>query len=308
MAGEARATVGQILKARRVERGLDLARIADETRIPMRYLTALEDDRHADLPAYAYALGFLRNYARLLSLSADDIVAQFKNEALPPSLSEASFSEPEDESRLPARGLALGGLAAAALVAGAWIWWSGRSAAPPPPPPAAAEGADALAETLPPSGEMLPEPAPASTDAPPPEAGPAAAATGDAAVGIVVRALEDSWIKVSDGGPKALRIGVLKAGETYRVPDQKGLLLTTGNAGGIEIIADGKTLPPLGDKGTIVRNRGIDRAALGLGPPPAPAGTTPAGLPGQASGGQGPTGQSDGSSGGPAATAGSQPR
>jgi cytoskeleton protein RodZ len=42
---------------------------------------------------------------------------------------------------------------------------------------------------------------------------------------------------------------VLAVGETYTVPDEPGLFLRIGNAGGLTISVDGKALPPLGRMG-----------------------------------------------------------
>lgn len=47
---------------------------------------------------------------------------------------------------------------------------------------------------------------------------------------------------------------VLKGGETYRVPGEPGLILNTGNAGGIIVALNGKKLMPLGGYGAIKRN------------------------------------------------------
>jgi len=64
-----------------------------------------------------------------------------------------------------------------------------------------------------------------------------------------------------------LTSSVLRAGETYRVPNRSGLTLMTGNAGGIEIVVDGRTLPPLGAEGTIRREISLDRDKLLSGAP-----------------------------------------
>jgi cytoskeleton protein RodZ len=98
---------------------------------------------------------------------------------------------------------------------------------------------------------------------------PAPSPTSQAPVGsdgggssIVINAKRDSWIQVRDETGTMLTSAVLRAGETYRVPNRPGLTLMTGNAGGIEIIVDGRTLPPLGPEGTIRRKISLDRDKL----------------------------------------------
>jgi cytoskeleton protein RodZ len=58
---------------------------------------------------------------------------------------------------------------------------------------------------------------------------------------------------------------VLKAGESYRVPDRPGVLMRTGNAGGLEITVDGKPAPPIGPTGAI-RNVLLEPQVLMSGP------------------------------------------
>ncbi len=71
---------------------------------------------------------------------------------------------------------------------------------------------------------------------------------------IVLRAVFDSWVQVRDAEDSLLLTRVLQPGDTYRVPNQPGLTLLTGNAGGLQIDIDGATLPPLGPVGSVRRN------------------------------------------------------
>ncbi|RMD64280.1 MAG: DUF4115 domain-containing protein [Alphaproteobacteria bacterium] len=75
---------------------------------------------------------------------------------------------------------------------------------------------------------------------------------------IVLRARQDSWVQVRDGRGDLLLTRVLRAGDVYHVPDQPGLTLLTGNAGGIEIEVDGIKLPPLGPVGAVRRQIALD--------------------------------------------------
>ena len=54
---------------------------------------------------------------------------------------------------------------------------------------------------------------------------------------------------VKDRSGAVLLNRVLKAGETWPVPPRPDLLLTTGNAGGTEIVVDGAPTPSLGGPG-----------------------------------------------------------
>jgi len=58
---------------------------------------------------------------------------------------------------------------------------------------------------------------------------------------------------------------LLRAGDSYRVPDQPGLVLLTGNAGALEILVDGEVVPDLGEAGKVRRNVTLDPDLLRQG-------------------------------------------
>ncbi|MHA1599387.1 MAG: RodZ domain-containing protein [Alphaproteobacteria bacterium] len=79
---------------------------------------------------------------------------------------------------------------------------------------------------------------------------------------IVIRAVQDSWVQVRDSQDAILLTRVLRAGDSYRVPNVTGLTLLTGNAGGIELEVDGIRLPPAGPPGAVRRSIGLDPTQL----------------------------------------------
>lgn len=68
---------GARLKKARVLRGLSAAQVARELNLSERYIASMEADEYAGLPEPAFIRGYLRSYAALVKLSADDIVARF---------------------------------------------------------------------------------------------------------------------------------------------------------------------------------------------------------------------------------------
>ena len=65
---------GSWLRRQRELREISLRDIAERTKISLRYLEAMEDDRFDLLPAPVFAKGFLREYARYVGLSPDEVV------------------------------------------------------------------------------------------------------------------------------------------------------------------------------------------------------------------------------------------
>jgi cytoskeleton protein RodZ len=82
---------------------------------------------------------------------------------------------------------------------------------------------------------------------------------------VVIRANRDSWIEIRDKEDAVVLQRVLRQGETFNVPDQKGLIMTTGKAGGIVIELEGRPLQSLGSLGVVKRGIKLDPAALSDG-------------------------------------------
>jgi cytoskeleton protein RodZ len=75
---------------------------------------------------------------------------------------------------------------------------------------------------------------------------------------IVLRASADAWMQVKDKAGTVLLNKVLKPGEIWAVPLLPGLLLTTGNAAGTEVLLDGATTAGLGGAAAVRRDLPLD--------------------------------------------------
>jgi cytoskeleton protein RodZ len=120
----------------------------------------------------------------------------------------------------------------------------------------------------------VPMPAPVVIAAPPPAAtapmvaentpavpAPVANAAAVAAPGtMVIQATADAWIEIKNGTGRVVYQKVLHSGDSYTVPDQPQLTLTTGNASGTQIVLGGNTLGSL--KGHVLRNLPLDPDSL----------------------------------------------
>jgi cytoskeleton protein RodZ len=58
---------------------------------------------------------------------------------------------------------------------------------------------------------------------------------------------------------------IFRAGDSFRVPDEEGLTLMTGNAGAIEIMVDGAGVPAIGPFGAVRRDVALDPERLRAG-------------------------------------------
>ena len=376
------SSVATELAQTRLALGIDLATVADELHIREAHLEAIEAGRFDALPGPTYTIGFLRSYARFLSLDGDRLIDRFRVESAEFTVQrKLRFPSPIDDGRIPTVPVLVFALALAGAIGFGWYTVSdveqiarqgvpevpAHLVAPPPtptpveaaampspptdgavalpdlqiptPPPAeAASAADAPAETgvaidiaeldtvaggeapAPPLVALEPRPAAAPVvEAPAASAPvapiapvePAAVATPDVAIEapmpgvpaetaaadevavtaaatvdvpapavtdgavaprvygqantdarIQLRATEESWIQITGPGNELLLTRILKPGDVYLVPNRPGIVMMTGNAGGLEVALDGEVLPPIGQAGAVRRNIALDPEAL----------------------------------------------
>ena len=81
----------------------------------------------------------------------------------------------------------------------------------------------------------------------------------------MLRFTGDTWVQVKERGGQALLTRVMKAGETFPVPDLPNLILNTGNAGRVEILVDGVVTPAIGGQGAVRKDVPLDPDPLKAG-------------------------------------------
>jgi cytoskeleton protein RodZ len=211
---------------------------------------------------------------------------------------ELAFPVPVPERGVPAGAVVLLGAVLAVCAYVGWYRLSGEGKLPaeaiapvpahlaplaeqavPPAPATPAPGAASAAAPAPTAPTAMAaatpmlSPSSAAAALPPPASVPALPAPPPAVVGtaqaaalpaspdgtrIVLRAKSDAWMQVRDRGGQVLLNRVLHQGDTWAVPVRANLLLTTGNAGGTELLVDGNATPPLGAPGAVRRDLPLD--------------------------------------------------
>lgn len=231
---------GGWLRRQRELRQVSLREIADTTKISIRYLEALEEDRFDVLPAPVFAKGFLREYARYVGLDPDEVVNTYltaQSEVQPAEELERQVRPGKRPSLEWTSGLLLalavaGVLALVALVA----YYAERSRDVPPPAPAAI--------AVPP---------------PPVEPDPVAAEPVVARAPLVVTMdfAEDCWVEaVVDGQRRLSELHV--QGESLMLEADAVVVLTLGNARAVRIEVNGLEYEIEVGSGRIARDVRID--------------------------------------------------
>jgi cytoskeleton protein RodZ len=132
---------GKTLAAQREAMGWAVEQVADQLKLAVRQVVALEADDYSALPSRAVVRGFVRAYAKILKLDPAPLVAMIEMETTPPIDTAAVAARREkpatfSESRFPSHGkrrsLPLGwiAVAVAAVAATAVAWHLGMLLVP----------------------------------------------------------------------------------------------------------------------------------------------------------------------------------
>lgn len=255
MAGE-----GQILRDAREQKGWDMAKAEDVTKIRVRYLEALEEETYTILPGSTYVKGFLRTYAKHLGLDPEELVSLYKlSEVREPQLKlEAITRAPRKRPQWlkPAALVATGLLALFSVIGIATLSkHEGKTISseftPVPLPSAPQEEIAKQAEPNSQPQTQLPTQNPQSV---------VAAEVEGLTAQLVFT--QPCWIVVKVDGQPAIE-GTFTQGMTKELKAQDRIeLVTVGNAGGVSVTLNGKTLPSLGASSQVVRNVVLKKESL----------------------------------------------
>ena len=250
---EAKPSAGRMLVEARERLGLSVADVARQLRLSQRQIEALEADDYAKLPAKTFLRGFIRNYAKLLQIDPEPLLAgcqdvQPQDQAIVVPMSRIEFGGKRrflpfsDHPRKPWPKFVVA-IAVAVLL----LSWAGyelthwQQKPGSEPAKAAAEAMMALplpqAETVaPPSappaakqqeGEAVPLPLPAAApaQAPAPESAPV---VGGKRLDFTFDG--DSWVEVRDKSGKIVFSQLNPKGSQQSVQGLPPLYLVVGNA------------------------------------------------------------------------------
>jgi cytoskeleton protein RodZ len=253
------AALGERFRAAREARGLSLSDVAEQIRIRSVYLGAIEDENWAAIGAPVYTRGFLRTYARFLGLDPEEVVEEFNRAsgtggAAAPAAASGHMSVYEDRQRNLSPLIWIATLVAVALVA--FVFYNEftlrqrqapATAALPSNTPANGPVAASAATGEDGPASASPQPSDSGSPAPSPSVSPS---TTPGANTLEVRLSAPSWIRVAVDGSVSME-GTFPAG-TARVFHGKNAVVRIGNAGGVDVLVDGKSVGKLGRAGDVV--------------------------------------------------------
>lgn len=231
------ASLGQELKRERELRGISLKEISNTTRISLKFLEALEEDRLEVLPGEFFIRGILRAYAKNVGLDEDYVMNKLQEIWM---LREPS----QDLERMkklrhppfPRKNrvllyIILLVIAFAALLSLYFVLRSMLSTSTP-----TVSQQTVVAEPSPPPAEK-----------------PSPAVAEEKEVDLEISFLEQTWIQVYADGEKKLD-GLMNQGDKFSVTAFQELVLNLGNAGGLTYTLNDAKGKPFGSRGAVVKN------------------------------------------------------
>ena len=244
-------TIGAFLKRVRETCGYSLADIAGITKINLRYLEDIERDDFAKIPGETFCHGFIRSYAKCIGISEEEISRRIR---------ETSKIEPPQAGHTPKQDdvairtavnkpgkvrivlpVAVGVILTAILLI---LFSSGRDS-------------ETIRNSKEIKGPEEVEAVPAAIS----EVQPQVEKENVEPVVLKIYARELTWLsaRIDDKETKEV---LLKPGEGVMWNGETKIIITAGNAGGIDLDVNGKTLESLGMRGEVIRDAVITSAGL----------------------------------------------
>ena len=266
-ASDGAVSAGAQLRAGREAAGLTVAAVAQQLKLAPRQVVAIEEGDFAKLPGRTFIRGFVRNYARLLRLDTDAVLAALPEAAAPAAHEHPSLAPtprpmgelPADAHTRPSPARWAIPLALVAVVTVAAVYEIARPPAEPARPIVSDRPAPSTAQVAPVADAARAiAPGNTTTALPNPLAGadgnagvvpdgamnkadagdsPAVRATapGSANAPLVLNFQDTSWVEVRDG-TGALIVSVTgNAGSTQAVSGRAPFEVVLGNAAAVSV-------------------------------------------------------------------------
>jgi cytoskeletal protein RodZ len=227
---------GRKLSEARRQRGWSLDEVADRIRVRKEFLEALEEMNVKLLPGKAYALAFLRSYAKELGIEEKAIVDQFQDECALTRDDDGAKPPMRTPTSRPKQRPPWAAAAALVLIAAGFVGWRAVDSQ------LRSESEQQVASS---SERATVGATPASTAATPSRV-------------VEIRAVADSWLEARGPDGTVFLSRNLRAGDVYRPDPSPGWTLHARDGGAFELYVNGVSAGLLGTTGMPVLGRSID--------------------------------------------------
>ena len=245
-------SLGSLITQARKSAGLSIEDLSASTNIRGALLREIESDNFVNCGGETYARGHIRNIATKLGVDPLIFIAAFEDEQMQLDRSmqdllveNSVMREPQESRKVSWKVLATISVSSLVVVGLAQIIISNTSSLDIPEP---------IATT---SASVSPTPSAPATDATPAEEATVSTGTGVELVITATRA--KSWLFVSDAAGRTLFSGQIARGTTKTFSTDLSLNIKVGNAGGVDLTVNGKSVDSIGADGEVVSvSYGVD--------------------------------------------------
>ena len=245
------SSYGLYLQTVRVEKGISIDQVAEESRIRAEILRSIEAEDHAKLPDDVFVKGFLRIFAQVIGADPEEAVRRFEVRRKPaPAVEIHSHSGTEKPPRLWLTVLWVAAmmtcLVGGTLVVYQMVVHKGQTAAPHEGTVKAQEGSIPAEKSS--STETPAETADAMIEATTPKTN---TVEKKAAYALEIVCHEDTWLKIIADDARATE-HQMKPGDKITLNAETMFNLLIGNAGGVSVQLNGQPVPVPGSSGQVV--------------------------------------------------------
>jgi len=279
-------TLGKYLKNQRESKRISLREVAKNTRVREHILKAIEEDQYHLLPPITYVKGFLFAYAKYLRLDPNEVLLRYervlKGESVTPPPTEPpkskekipftpspkpkqmipSIQPPKPKEKIPPtqpqkpkqkilwntkQTWVVGGVIVASLIVFYFFFpYSSKPPVEPVPEKPIIEEKHPIAPS---------PPVPVTTPVPPLTPSPPVTATTSVPekkpFSLQLKAVEETWVslQVDDQHEKEM---TFKPGEGISIQASNRIRVILGNAGGLDLVFNGKSLEKFGKAGEVL--------------------------------------------------------
>jgi len=242
-------TLGSMISKARIDARLSVEDLSAATNIRGALLRQMEANDFSQCGGETYARGHIRNLAQRLGVDPQIFLAAFEEEHMQADRSMQdllvetnAMKQPEENRKLSWKVLAT--ISVASLgVAGLVQIIVSNTASPQIPAPISSVTAS-------PSTSATPEASPSDE---------ATLSTGTGVEAVITATRAKSWLFVSDASGRTLFSGQISRGTTKTFTTDVSLNIKIGNAGGVDLVVNGKKIDSVGADGEVVTlSYGVD--------------------------------------------------
>jgi len=259
-------SLGSMITKARKDAGLSIDDLSAATNIRVPLLRQMESDNFSQCGGETYARGHLRNIATKLNVDEQMFLTAFEDEqmhvdrSMQDLLVENNVMREPRESRKVSWKVLVAISVTTLFIAGFAQFFISNDSTPDIPVALEETAAPTAEPTVEPTAEPSAEPTAAPTIVE--EAEPTdepVVSTGEGVEVIITATRGRSWLYVSDSTGRALFSGQISQGASRTFTASEQLNLKVGNAGGVDLMVNGKKLDPIGVDGQVVSvSYGVD--------------------------------------------------